>query len=111
MKILLYLLSIRVFTGERACYNSLSSRGDQLLVLGTKALHMVKLRTWSERLMYLSEQGRWTEALNLATEEDHSKRRFAMILLYRYLENLNQNVVNKDSLTAAINFCVKLGKT
>ncbi|XP_074038726.1 vacuolar protein sorting 8 [Leptinotarsa decemlineata] len=96
--------------GERACYNSLSSRGDQLLILGTKAVHMVKLRTWPERLMYLSDQGRWAEALNLAAEEGTSKERFTLILLNRYLENLNQNTVDKDSLTAAINCCVKLGK-
>lgn len=60
--------------GERACYNSLSSRGTQLLVLGkcdcpiecdhvegeflgTKAVHLVKLRTWPERIIFLSEQG------------------------------------------------------
>lgn len=81
------------------------------MVLGVKALHMIKLRNWPERLIYLSEQGRWTEALNLASEESNGKERFAMILLYKYLENLNQNTVDRDSLTAAINFCVKLGKT
>ncbi|KAJ8967744.1 hypothetical protein NQ317_010805 [Molorchus minor] len=96
--------------GERACYNSLSSRGDQLLILGTKAVHMVKLRTWPERLLYLSDQGRWAEALNLAAEEGVNKERFALILLNKYLENLNQNTVDKESLTAAINCCVKLGK-
>lgn len=81
-----------------------------MLILGIKALHMVKLRNWPERLIYLSEQGRWTEALNLAAEEGNGKERFAMVLLFKYLENLNQNTVDKDSLTAAINFCVKLGK-
>ncbi|KAG5874977.1 hypothetical protein JTB14_026378 [Gonioctena quinquepunctata] len=96
--------------GERACYNSLSSRGDQLLVLGTKAVHMIKLRTWPERLMYLSDQGRWAEALNLAAEEGLNKESFTLALLNKYLENLNQNTVDKDSLTAAINCCVKLGK-
>ncbi|KAJ8948855.1 hypothetical protein NQ318_013508 [Aromia moschata] len=96
--------------GERACYNSLSSRGDQLLILGTKAVHMVKLRTWPERLLYLSEQGRWAEALNLAAEEGLNKEKFTIILLNKYLENLNQNTVDKESLTAAINCCVKLCK-
>lgn len=97
--------------GERACYNSLSSRGDQLLVLGTRAVHLVKLRTWPERLAYLSEQGRWAEALNLAAEEGLNKEVFTSTLLKRYLENLNQNTVDKDSLTAAVNCCVKLNKT
>ncbi|EFA00812.1 vacuolar protein sorting-associated protein 8 homolog isoform X1 [Tribolium castaneum] len=97
--------------GERACYNSLSSRGDQLLVLGTKAVHLIKLRTWPERLLYLSEQGRWAEALNLAAEEGMNREIFTSSLLKKYLENLNQNTVDKDSLTAAVNCCVKLNKT
>ncbi|XP_072393268.1 vacuolar protein sorting-associated protein 8 homolog [Diabrotica undecimpunctata] len=96
--------------GERACYNSLSSRGDQLLVLGTRAVHMVKLRTWSERLFYLSDQGRWAEALNLATAEGSSKEKFAIPLINKYLENINLNPIDKESLTAAINCCIKLGK-
>lgn len=96
--------------GERACYNSLSSRAAQLLVLGTKAVHLVKLRTWPERLIYLSEQGRWAEALNLASEEGMNKEKFTLLLLERYLENLNQNTVDKESLKAAVNCCVKLGK-
>jgi hypothetical protein len=97
--------------GERACYNSLSGRGDQLLVLGTKAVHLIKLRTWPERLLYLSEQGRWAEALNLAAEQGMNREIFTSSLLKKYLENLNQNTVDKDSLTAAVNCCVKLNKT
>lgn len=96
--------------GERACYNSLSSRGNQLLILGTKAVHMVKLRTWPERLFYLSEQGRWAEALNLAAEEGTNKEKFTLSLLNNYLESLNQNMVDLHSLTAAINCCVRLEK-
>ncbi|XP_057657195.1 vacuolar protein sorting-associated protein 8 homolog isoform X2 [Diorhabda carinulata] len=96
--------------GERACYNSLSSRGDQLLILGTRAVHMVKLRTWSERLFYLSDQGRWAEALNLATAEGTSKEKVALPLINKYLDNLNLNQMDRDSLPAAINCCIKLGK-
>ncbi|CAG9859597.1 unnamed protein product [Phyllotreta striolata] len=96
--------------GERACYNSISSRGDQLLILGTRAVHMVKLRSWSERLFYLSEQGRWAEALNLASAEGPSREKFTVPLINRYLESLTINPVEKDSLTAAVNCCIKLGK-
>ncbi|XP_060519247.1 vacuolar protein sorting-associated protein 8 homolog isoform X1 [Cylas formicarius] len=96
--------------GERACYNSLSSRGSQLLILGTSAVHMVKMRTWPERIFYLSDQGRWTEALNLAAEEGSGREGLTMQLLRKYLNGLNQNSVDKDSLTAAVNCCVKLGK-
>lgn len=71
---------------------------------------MIKLRTWSERLFYLSDQGRWAEALNLATAEGSSREKFTMPLINRYLESLNLNPVDKDSLTAAVNCCIKLGK-
>ncbi|XP_050311616.1 vacuolar protein sorting-associated protein 8 homolog isoform X2 [Anthonomus grandis grandis] len=96
--------------GERACYNSLSSRGTQVLVLGTKAVHLVKLRSWPERILFLSEQGRWSEALNLASEEGLNKEAFTLELLSRYLDSLNQNTVDKDSLMAAVNCCVRLNK-
>lgn len=98
------------FLGERACYNSISARGDQLLLLGTKAAHVVKLRSWPERIMYLSDKGRWAEALNLAAEEGTNKERFATYLLLRYFESLNQNIVDKESLVAAVKCCVKLNK-
>lgn len=96
--------------GERACYESLSSRGDQLLVLGTKAVHLVKLRTWPERLLYLSEQGRWMEALNLAAEEGGQREEVTGRMLEGYLASLGRGGVDRDSLTAAVNCCVKLGK-
>nr|XP_022909917.1 vacuolar protein sorting-associated protein 8 homolog [Onthophagus taurus] len=96
--------------GERACYNSLSSRGDQLLVLGTRNVHLVKLRTWHERLVYLSDQGRWAEALNLAAEEGLHREKSTTTLLESYLMNLNDHHVDRESLTAAVNCCVKLKK-
>nr|CAI5833791.1 unnamed protein product [Callosobruchus analis] len=91
--------------GERACYNSISSRGDQLLILGTRAVHLVKLRSWPERLLYLSEQNRWTEALNLAADEGSTRETYAVTLLTKYLESLNRNAVDKESLTAAVRCC------
>ncbi|KAK4877325.1 hypothetical protein RN001_009831 [Aquatica leii] len=96
--------------GERACYSSLSSRGDQLLVLGTKGVHLIKLRTWSERLTYLSDQGRWSEALNLAAEEGLHRDKATVMLLEKFFVNLIHNGVDRDSLTAAVNCCVKLNK-
>ncbi|KAK5642593.1 hypothetical protein RI129_008760 [Pyrocoelia pectoralis] len=96
--------------GERACYSSIVSRGDQLLVLGTKNVQIIKLRTWSERLNYLSDQGRWAEALNLAAEESVHRDKAAMVLLEKFLVGLIQNGVDRDSLTAGINCCVKLNK-
>ena len=99
--------------GERACYNSLSSRGDQLLVLGTKGVHMVKLRSWHERLVYLSDQGRWAEALNLAADEGIHREKSTSALLESFLVTLDGGDgggMDRESLTAAVNCCVKLKK-
>lgn len=71
---------------------------------------MVKLRSWPERIMYLSDKGRWSEALNLAAEEGTNKERFATYLLLKYFDSLNQNTVDKESLVAAVKCCVKLNK-
>ncbi|XP_057331528.1 vacuolar protein sorting-associated protein 8 homolog [Microplitis mediator] len=51
--------------GERASYNTVITYGNQLLLLGTKRLHIVFIRTWSERLRYLTLQKRYPEALSL----------------------------------------------
>ncbi|XP_034937425.1 vacuolar protein sorting-associated protein 8 homolog [Chelonus insularis] len=51
--------------GERACYNTVITYGHQLLLLGTRRLHVVFIRTWSERLRYLTLQKRFPEALAL----------------------------------------------
>lgn len=51
--------------GERACYNTVITYGNQLLLLGTRRLHVVFIRTWSERLRYLTLQKRFPEALAL----------------------------------------------
>lgn len=58
----------------------------------------------------VSGVGRWAEALNLAADEGLNKETFTVELLTRYLENLNQNTVDKDSLTAAVACCVQLNK-
>lgn len=42
--------------GERACYNTVIVFGTQLLLLGTKSLHVICIRTWTERLQHLIMQ-------------------------------------------------------
>lgn len=42
--------------GERACYNTVVVFGTQLLLLGTKSLHVICMRTWTERLQHLIMQ-------------------------------------------------------
>lgn len=54
--------------GSYACYNTVVSRGTQLYVLGARSMHMITVRTWSERISYLVKNQRWTEACDLAIE-------------------------------------------
>ncbi|XP_005999154.1 vacuolar protein sorting-associated protein 8 homolog isoform X1 [Latimeria chalumnae] len=52
--------------GEKACYQSVSSYGGQIIYLGTKSVHVMMLRTWRERVDHLLKQECFTEALALA---------------------------------------------
>lgn len=100
--------------GEKACYNSMASRGNQLLILGMKKVQMLKLRAWDERLQFLSAQNRWAEALNLAADEgglrNDSEEDSTMVLLYGYVRLLTQQRNDRESLQAAIKCCIKLKK-
>lgn len=39
--------------GTHACYNSVVARGTQLYILGARSLHMIAVRTWTERITFL----------------------------------------------------------
>ncbi|EDV51150.1 vacuolar protein sorting-associated protein 8 homolog [Drosophila erecta] len=54
--------------GSNACYNSVVSRGTQLYVLGARSLHIIGVRTWSERISFLVKHHRWQEACQLALD-------------------------------------------
>lgn len=45
--------------GSNACYNSVVSRGTQLYVLGARSLHIIGVRTWSERISFLVRSKLW----------------------------------------------------
>ncbi|XP_038644180.1 LOW QUALITY PROTEIN: vacuolar protein sorting-associated protein 8 homolog [Scyliorhinus canicula] len=51
---------------EKACYQSVSAYGGQIIYLGTKSVHVITLRSWRERVDYLLKQERFIEALSLA---------------------------------------------
>ncbi|CAH1405711.1 unnamed protein product [Nezara viridula] len=51
--------------GKKACYNSVASFGNQLLLLEPKALHVISIRFWSERIDNLIKANRFEEALKL----------------------------------------------
>jgi hypothetical protein len=48
--------SFQALAGERACYNSIVSFGNQMLLLGTKTFHVLTIRSWIERLNHLIRQ-------------------------------------------------------
>uniref|UniRef100_A0A3P8WKK4 VPS8 subunit of CORVET complex n=1 Tax=Cynoglossus semilaevis TaxID=244447 RepID=A0A3P8WKK4_CYNSE len=52
--------------GEKACYQSVSSQGGQIVYLGTKSAHIMTLRVWRERIDCLLKQEHFVEALSLA---------------------------------------------
>ncbi|KAL0270958.1 UNVERIFIED_CONTAM: hypothetical protein PYX00_008218 [Menopon gallinae] len=51
--------------GEKACYNTVVSHGNQILLLGAKSVHVMNIRPWTERLNYLVKQKKYLTALSL----------------------------------------------
>lgn len=57
----------QALAGERACFNTVQSFGNQLLFLGTKSCHIVSIRSWIERLDSLVDKAcpntrrKWSE--------------------------------------------------
>ena len=60
-----FLGFFQAIAGERACYNSILCFSNQILVLGTKSVHALTIRSWHERLDYLVKQGHFVDALQL----------------------------------------------
>ncbi|XP_033098288.1 vacuolar protein sorting-associated protein 8 homolog [Anneissia japonica] len=52
--------------GERACYQSLDTFNGQLILLGTKSIHVMTIRQWQDRIDLLVRQNKFQEALALA---------------------------------------------
>ncbi|XP_024940795.1 vacuolar protein sorting-associated protein 8 homolog isoform X2 [Cephus cinctus] len=116
--------------GERACYNTVIPCGNQLLLLGTKSIHAVSIRTWTERLRHLTLQRRFIEALTLGLSfyQDKgkavvglrgSKQRRKQIardkvcqVLIQYMDELNHTPTddNTDSeiVSICVDYCVQL---
>ncbi|XP_046485765.1 vacuolar protein sorting-associated protein 8 homolog [Neodiprion pinetum] len=117
--------------GERACYNTVIAFGSQLLLLGTKSLHAVCIRTWTERLRHLTLQRRFPEALALGLSfyQDKgqavvglcgSKQRRKQIardkvcdVLIQYMDDLNHCSVENcaEVVESCVNFCIQLENT
>jgi len=53
--------------GERACYQAVVPSAGQVILLGMKSIHVLILRTWSERIDVLVGRERYSDALSLAS--------------------------------------------
>jgi hypothetical protein len=60
---------------EHACYNSVVSYNSRLHVLGLKAVHVITIKTWKERLRILIRDGRMDEAIQLGLDLYENKAR------------------------------------
>lgn len=117
--------------GERACYNTVVTFGTQLLLLGTKSLHVVCIRTWTERLRHLTMQRRYPEALALGLafyrdkgkavvglrgSKDRRKQitrdKVCQVLIQYMEEELNQNsgddVQDQEIVATCVDYAVQL---
>lgn len=117
--------------GERACYNTVVVFGTQLLLLGTKSLHVICMRTWTERLQHLIMQKRYPEALALGLSfyQDKgkaviglrgSKQRRKQVardkvceVLVQYMDELNQCLVDENIdydmiVLTCVDYCIQL---
>ncbi|XP_048511434.1 vacuolar protein sorting-associated protein 8 homolog isoform X2 [Athalia rosae] len=119
--------------GERACYNTVIAFGSQLLLLGTKSLHAVCIRTWTERLRHLTLQRRFPEALALGLSfyQDKgkavvglrgSKQRRKQIardkvceVLIQYMDDLNhcplEDCAASEVASTCVDYCIQLENT
>ncbi|XP_071822429.1 vacuolar protein sorting-associated protein 8 homolog isoform X2 [Apostichopus japonicus] len=61
--------------GERACYQSIETHKGQLLLLGTKSVHVMTIRPWTDRIQLLTKAGNFKGALQLANSFLNGKAR------------------------------------
>ncbi|XP_046679913.1 vacuolar protein sorting-associated protein 8 homolog isoform X2 [Homalodisca vitripennis] len=115
--------------GERACYNTVQSFGNQILLLGTRSFHVISIRTWIERVNHFVDQNRYGEALKLGMEflEEKGKAVLGLrgprkhrhrIVREKVLDTLNtyvdktlesgDSISYHEALPSIINHCVQL---
>jgi vacuolar protein sorting-associated protein 8 len=80
--------------GERACYHSVVACGQQLLLLGTRSVHALSVRPWTERVAHLVRHRRFLAALDLCLAI-HDDRANAVVGLKGPKPHRKQLVKNK----------------
>ncbi|ESO05633.1 hypothetical protein HELRODRAFT_111117 [Helobdella robusta] len=53
------------YAGEQACYQSIVTYNNQLVLLGTRGVHIITLRSWSDRINLLVKQRKYKQAVEL----------------------------------------------
>lgn len=120
--------------GERACYNSLLSFGNQMIVLCTRSLHVLGVRTWKERLDHLLRQKHYLDALALALAfyQDQAKavvglkgpkckrraltRDKALDILHKYIDeaicqaSAATEQLYREAVPACVHYCIELNE-
>nr|XP_018909739.1 PREDICTED: vacuolar protein sorting-associated protein 8 homolog [Bemisia tabaci] len=115
--------------GERACYNTIKSFGNQVLFLGMRSFHVISTRSWLERLNNLLEQNRYAAALRLGIDfleergkgvlglSGHRKQRKKLIwqkvheMLTTYINAVlhdNNALMYQENLPVIIEHCIHL---
>ncbi|XP_075220706.1 vacuolar protein sorting 8 [Lycorma delicatula] len=92
--------------GERACYNTVQSFGNQMLLLGTNSFHVISIRTWTERINHLIEQNMYAEALKLGM--DFLKERGKAVLGLRGHRKVRQRLVRDKMIDTLLMYTDKV---
>ncbi|KAL1132103.1 hypothetical protein AAG570_010061, partial [Ranatra chinensis] len=92
--------------GQRACYNSVQSFGSQLFLLGTKNLHSISIRIWTERIDNLISQNRFADALRLAM--DFYEEKAKAVLGLRGPKMQRQKLVKEKVLSTLVTYIEKI---
>jgi len=91
---------LQAAAGEKACYNSVVACGQQLLVLGTRSVHALAVRPWTDRVGHLVRQRKFLAALDLALSFDEERAK-AVVGLKSPKAQRKQQVKQKVSLVLA----------
>ncbi|XP_022112058.1 vacuolar protein sorting-associated protein 8 homolog isoform X1 [Acanthaster planci] len=96
--------------GERACYQSIASHKGQVVILGTKSLHVMTTRQWHERIEILVKDDKYKAALALAHSFYNGKAK-AVVGLYGNIDTRRQTVAQKilDLLFTFVDVSMKQG--
>ena len=101
--------------GERACYNSVTTKENVCLILGTETVQKLTLRDFESQFRYLANLRKWKDLFHYVLNNQESLPTHMPLLLCvdhftKWLESAHDYEVDKATLFSAIRFCVKVNK-